>query len=134
MGNAEAEIVRLPGEPPSPWETRFGFSRVVKAGPFVMIGGTTSADAIGCVIGETVREQTLEIVRKLHGNLARAGCTFGDVVSAHAYLTDIALADVVGMTLAAGLLTAKPLLTMVEVAGLIDPRMLIEIELTAYKP
>jgi enamine deaminase RidA (YjgF/YER057c/UK114 family) len=133
LGSAGNAVVRLAGDPPSPWESRFGFSRVVKAGPFVMIGGTTAADPLGFVIGETPREQTLEIVRKLAAELARAACAIADVIQARVYLTDISRGEVVGMTLADVFSAGRPLLTMVEVSALIDPRLLVEIELTAYR-
>jgi enamine deaminase RidA (YjgF/YER057c/UK114 family) len=129
-----APIERFAGDPPSPWEERYSFSRIVRAGPFVMIGGTTAVDPCGFVIGETPREQTIEILRKLMALLARAGCALEDVVEAHAYVTDISRSDEVGLIFGELFGSVRPLLTMVEVSALIDPRMLVEISLTAYRP
>ena len=125
---------RLQGDPPSPWETRFGFSRVVVTGGFVMVGGTTSAGPAGTVIGETPYEQAAEILRRLLHELSRAGVMAGDVVALRVYVTDISRAEEVGRAYAEVFGELRPLMTMVEVAGLIDPRMWVEIEATATAP
>ena len=64
---------RLAGDPPSPWEGAYGFSRIVRAGEFVLIGGMTSVDEDGAVIGDTPYEQTVEILRKIAHELERVG-------------------------------------------------------------
>jgi enamine deaminase RidA (YjgF/YER057c/UK114 family) len=125
---------RLPGDPPSPFEGRFGFSRVVKAGPFVLVGGTTSVQDSGAVIGETPFEQAVEILGKLLHELQRAGAGAPDVIQTRVYVTDISRADEVGRAHGEVFAEYRPLMTMVEVSGLIDPRMLVEIEAVAYVP
>jgi enamine deaminase RidA (YjgF/YER057c/UK114 family) len=122
------------GDPPSPFEERIGFSRVVVAGSFVMIGGTTSVDPHGVVQGETPYEQTVEIMRKIAHELGRAGASLADVVQARAYLTDISRVDEVGRAWREAMGDVRPLLTGVQVAALIDPRMWVEIEVVAYRP
>ena len=137
-------ITRLAGDPPSPWEAAYGYSRTVAAGPWVLIGGTTSVDPTGFVVGTTPYEQTVEILRKLEHELDRVGLSFADVVQTRMYVTDISRADEVGRAhgeafggAAAGAGArgegGGPVATMVEVSGLIDPRMLVEIELVAYR-
>ncbi len=126
------EIVRFGGDPPSPFEERFGFSRLSVAGPFVVVGGTTSIDPSGCVIGSTPYEQTIEILRKVAHELARGGATLADVVQIRIYVTDISRGDEVGRAHAEVLGAVRPLMTMVEITGLIDPRMLVEVEAVAY--
>ncbi len=123
---------RLPGDPPSPYEGQFGFSRVVRAGGFVLIGGTTSVGPSGAVLGETPYEQTVEILRKLVHELGRVGLGVADVVSTRVYVTDISRAEEVGRAHGDLFAEHRPLMTMVEVSGLIDPRMLVEIEAVAY--
>src|SRR5205085_11646862 len=56
-------VSRLGGDPASPWEDRYGFSRVLRVGGFVLIGGTTSVDRDGVVAGASPYEQTVEILR-----------------------------------------------------------------------
>jgi enamine deaminase RidA (YjgF/YER057c/UK114 family) len=125
-------IERLPGDPPSPYETRYGFSRSVRAGGFLMVGGMTSIDELGFVVGISPYEQAVEALRKLMHEFSRAGAGVSDVVSTHAYVTDISRADEVGRAFGEIFVNNRPLLTMVEVSALIDPRMLVEIEGTAY--
>ncbi|HET9103660.1 MAG TPA: Rid family hydrolase [Solirubrobacteraceae bacterium] len=123
---------RLGGDPPSPWEERYGFSRLVRAGGFVMVGGTTSVSGDSCVVGITPYEQTVEILSKIGHELSRAGLGFADVVSNRCYVTDISRADEVGRAHGEVFAGLRPLMTMVEVAALIDPRMLVEIETVAW--
>jgi enamine deaminase RidA (YjgF/YER057c/UK114 family) len=125
-------IERLEGDPPSPYEVQYGFSRVVTAGPFVLVGGTTSVDAYGVVIGETPYEQTVEILRKLVHELGRGGANVEQVLETRVYVTDISRSDEVGRAHSEVFGTIRPLMTMVEVSALIDPRMLVEIEAVAY--
>ncbi len=122
---------RFPGDPPSPYEGRFGFSRVVRAGGWVMIGGTTSVDPTGVVLGATPYEQTVEILRKLIHELERVELGPDAVVSTRVYVTDISRAEEVGRAHGEVFADHRPLMTMVEVSGLIDPRMLVEIEAVA---
>jgi enamine deaminase RidA (YjgF/YER057c/UK114 family) len=124
-------VDRLPGAPPSPWEERYGFSRVVRAGPLVLVGGTTSVDAAGVVLGETPYEQAATILRKIVRELLRADASVSDVVQTRAYVTDISRADQVGRAHAEVFGEVRPVMTMVEVSALIDARMLVEIEAVA---
>jgi enamine deaminase RidA (YjgF/YER057c/UK114 family) len=124
--------LRLEGDPPSPYEGQFGFSRVVRAGDFVLIGGTTSVGPEGSVIGETPYEQAVEILRKILHELDRAGVGAPDVIQNRVYVTDISRAEEVGRAHGDVFAEHRPLMTMVEVSGLIDPRMLVEIETVAY--
>jgi enamine deaminase RidA (YjgF/YER057c/UK114 family) len=124
-------IDRLPGDPPSPWEERFGFSRVVRAGGFVFVGGTTSVSEDGVVVGDSPYAQTIEILSKISSELSRAGATLADMLQTRVYVTDMSRSEEVGRAHGEVLGPIKPLLTMVEVSALIDPRMLVEIEAVA---
>jgi enamine deaminase RidA (YjgF/YER057c/UK114 family) len=125
------DVQRLGGDPPSPWEGPFGFSRVVRVGDFVLVGGTTAVDPSGAVIGGTPYEQTVEILRKIEHELGRVGAGLADVVRIRAYVTDISRSEDVGRAHGAAFAEVRPLMTMVEVSGLIDPRMLVELEAVA---
>jgi enamine deaminase RidA (YjgF/YER057c/UK114 family) len=130
-GGAGDAIRRLGGDPPSPWEGAYGFSRVVRFGELVILGGTTSVDVDGVVLGETPYEQTAEILRKVERELARVGASLSDVIQTRAYVTDISRADDVGRAHHEAFADARPAMTMVEVSALIDPRMLVELEVVA---
>jgi enamine deaminase RidA (YjgF/YER057c/UK114 family) len=123
--------MRLGGDPPSQWEEPYGFSRLVQAGGLVVVGGTTSVDVDGVVVGDRPYEQTLEILRKLAHELSRVGATLEHVIQTRAYVTDISRADEVGRAHGEAFGSSRPAMTMVEVSALIDPRMLVEIEALA---
>lgn len=139
MTSEQPPIRRLGGDPPSPWEGVFGYSRLVTAGPWVLIGGTTSVDPTGYVVGTTPYEQAIEIFRKLLHELSRVGLSASDVVQTRMYVTDISRSGEVGRAHGevfgpdSAVPAGGPVTSMVEVAGLIDPRMLVEIELVAYR-
>jgi enamine deaminase RidA (YjgF/YER057c/UK114 family) len=126
-------VERLAGDPPSPFEEQFGYSRVAVAGDFVLIGGTTSVDPSGAVLGITGYEQTIEILRKIEHELSRVGCGLGSIIQIRTYVTDISRGEEVGRAFAEILGLVAPIMTMVEVSSLYDPRMLVEIETVAYR-
>jgi enamine deaminase RidA (YjgF/YER057c/UK114 family) len=123
---------RFAGDPPSPYEVDYGFSRVVRVGGFVLVGGTTSVGPGGSVLGQTPYEQAVEIFRKVLHELDRVGLGVADVVHSRVYVTDISRAEEVGRAHGEIFADHRPLMTMVEVSGLIDPRMLVEIETVAF--
>jgi enamine deaminase RidA (YjgF/YER057c/UK114 family) len=124
-------IKRLGGDPPSPFEGPFGFSRVVRAGGLVLVGGTTSIDENGVVLGATPYEQTIAILHKIEHELTRAGASLAEVIDNRIYVTDISRAEEVGRAHGEFFGELRPCMTMVEVSALIDPRMLVEIEAIA---
>jgi enamine deaminase RidA (YjgF/YER057c/UK114 family) len=125
------EVRRFAGDPPSPYEGRYGFGRMVTLGDLVLVGGTTSVTPDGGVLGETPREQTLEILRKIEHELGRVGAAISDVVLTRVYVTDISRSEEVGRVHGDVFGEIRPVMTMVEVSGLVDPRMLVEIEAVA---
>jgi enamine deaminase RidA (YjgF/YER057c/UK114 family) len=125
------EIRRLAGDPASPWEDEYGYSRIVRTGGLVLIGGTTSLDGNGVVMGRTPYEQAVEIFGKLGHELSRVGGQLEDVVLTRMYVTDISRADEVGRAHNEFFGAVRPVTSMVEVTALIDPRMLVEVELMA---
>jgi enamine deaminase RidA (YjgF/YER057c/UK114 family) len=124
---------RWGGDPPSPYEEQFGYSRLLVAGDFVLIGGTTSIDPSGVVLGTTGYEQTIEILGKIEHELSRVGCSLESVIQLRLYVTDISRGEEVARAFGDVMGSARPVMTMVEVAALIDPRMLVEIETVAYR-
>jgi enamine deaminase RidA (YjgF/YER057c/UK114 family) len=100
-------------------------------GRLVLVGGTTSVDEHGVVQGDTPYEQAAVIFHKLARELGRAGASLSDLVQTRVYVTDISRSEDVGRAHAEALGEVRPLMTMVEVSALIDPRMLVEIEAVA---
>ncbi|HEY2004852.1 MAG TPA: Rid family hydrolase, partial [Solirubrobacteraceae bacterium] len=103
---------RWGGDPPSPYEEQFGFSRLVVAGDFVLIGGTTSIDPSGVVLGTTGYEQTLEILDKIKHELGRVGSSLESVIQLRIYVTDISRCDEIGRAFGDVMGSARPLMTM----------------------
>ena len=95
------------------------------------MGGTTSVGTEGVVLGETPYEQTAEILRRVEHELSRAGALLSDVVQTRIYTVDISRADEIGRAHAEAFGEIRPVMTMVQVSSLIDPRMLVEIEAVA---
>jgi enamine deaminase RidA (YjgF/YER057c/UK114 family) len=122
---------RVGGDPPSPWEEQYGYSRAVVVDGMIHVGGTTAVGPFGGIVGETPYEQMTECLRRVLHELGRLGATPEDLVAVRAYVTDISRHDEVCRAFSDALREVRPLFTLVEVSALIDPRMCVEIEVTA---
>ena len=112
----------------SRFEPIVAYSRAVVAGPYVEVAGTTAAHA-----GDTPYAQAKGALEIIGTALAEAGVTFADVVRTRIFVTDISQWEEVGRAHGEVFGDIRPVTTMVEVAALIDPAMLVEIEATAYR-
>lgn len=115
----------------APLEEKVGYSRMVKVGPIVMVGGTTSVCEDGSVYGETAYEQAKYILEKQVKLLAQADAGAKDVVKIDAFVTDISYAAEVGKAYSEIFHDIRPLFTQVATPALNRPSQLVEIELTA---
>lgn len=118
----------------SKWEPTMGYSRAVRVGPFVHVSGTTATSPGGLVgIGDAYL-QTVQILANLRSALERVGATFEHVVRTRVYLTRIADFPAVARAHGAVFGTIRPACTLVQVSALVDPDMLVEIEVDAIAP
>src|SRR5512134_3393782 len=117
----------------SAFEAVAGYSRAVVEGAYVHVAGTTGFDYAAMTISDDAAEQTRQCFRNIASALEQAGCSLDDVVRVRYYLVDAAsfktLAPIFGEYFA----RARPAATAI-VCGLVDPRMKIEIEVTARRP
>ena len=114
----------------APWESTVGYSRAVRVGNVVEVAGTTAQDGDG-VTGADAYAQTKRALEKIGEALAAAGASFADVVRTRLFVTDISQWEAVGRAHGEVFGDIRPASSMVEVKALIDPRMLVEIEVTA---
>lgn len=116
----------------SPWEPRVGYVRAVRAGRCVYVSGTTAVDDAGEVVGE---EKSYEQARFALGKAVRALESLGgrpmDVVRTRWFVTRIDDWEEVGRAHREVFGASPPASTMVGVPRLIDPRLLVEVELDA---
>jgi enamine deaminase RidA (YjgF/YER057c/UK114 family) len=117
----------------STWEPRIGYARAVVADGWVFVSGTTGTDHATGTIPESVTDQCALALRIIGDALTRAGTGFGDVVRVRYILPDRKDFEPCWPILAATFGRHPPAATMIE-AGLIDPRLKIEIEVTARLP
>jgi enamine deaminase RidA (YjgF/YER057c/UK114 family) len=115
----------------SPLEELAGYSRMVKIGDRVIIGGTTAVQPDGTVFGTTAYEQAQYVFGKFIELLKRAGAEAKDVYKVKAYVTDMSLAMDVAKAYSEYFKEVRPLFTMVETPKLNRPSQLVEIELEA---
>ena len=116
----------------STFEAQIGYSRAVVAGDWVFVSGTTGFDYTNMTISDDVVEQVEQCLQNIAKALAEAGCTLDDVVRVNYVLPNGADFEPCWPVLRQHFGKAKPA-AMVITAGLLDPRMKIEIEVTACK-
>jgi enamine deaminase RidA (YjgF/YER057c/UK114 family) len=115
------------------WEPIVGYSRAVVAGQLVEVSGTAPNVVDGEVQGgDDPYQQTLACLQIIGAALAQAGATFMDVIRTRMFVTDISRWEEYGRAHGEVFGDIRPATTMVEVTALIDPRMLVEVEATAY--
>ncbi len=130
--NSDKKSKRLNVPSGGKWENIVGYSRVVKVGNTVEVAGTTASDENGEIHGKgDAYAQTKFIIQKIEHYLQKAGASLKDVVRTRMFVTDISQWEEIGRAHGEFFRNIKPVASMIEIKGLIDPNLLIEIEVTA---
>jgi enamine deaminase RidA (YjgF/YER057c/UK114 family) len=123
-------ITRFPSG--GPWEDAYGYSRVVRAGNLLVTAGCT-ATVDGVVTGAgDARAQARTAFRIALDALAGAGARIEEMIRTRMYITDRSDADAVGSAHGEIFAAVRPAASLLIVAGLLDPGMLVEVEVEAW--
>lgn len=116
----------------APMEEKVGYSRAVRIGDRVLVGGTTATNPDGTVEapGDAYLQSKI-VFQRMEEVLGRAGATLADVVSIHIFITDVSLAKDSIRAYSEFFKPYKPLCTMVGISALFRPEQIVEIEAEA---
>ena len=118
----------------SPWEPLRGYSRAVRVGDQLFIAGTTAMGEGGIVAGVgDAYEQTRQVLLKIKKILTSTGFSLDDVVRTRLFVTSMADWDKYAKAHREAFEHIRPASSIVQVAKLVDPRLMLEMEVDAIR-
>jgi enamine deaminase RidA (YjgF/YER057c/UK114 family) len=116
------------------WEPIVGYSRAVAAGDYIFVSGCTSVAGAEFVHPGDAYAQTVQAIANVRTALEELSAGLADVVRTRLFVTDISRWQEYGRAHGEAFADVLPATSMIQVSGLIDARMLVEVEAVAYKP
>lgn len=113
------------------WEEKVGYSRAVRIGNTIEVAGTTALDGEKIIAPGDPYKQMCFIVKKIEQALKQAGASLNDVIRTRMYIINISDAEEIGRAHVKYFGNIKPASTMIQISKLVNPNLLVELEVTA---
>ena len=113
------------------WEEKVGYSRAVRFGNIIEVAGTTALDGDKIIAPGDPYQQMCFVIGKIEQVLKQARASLKDVIRTRMYVTDIGFAEEIGRAHFKYFGKIKPASTMIQISGLVNPDLVVEVEVTA---